>query len=300
MQQSLRNPKIREMFIEEIGFVGGDEIQRFAANTFQEVLNEFPAKYRLGVTANERRRDGKHKLVHDTFGKVIVDIPDVDIGSRRPAKIFMVPTRFYSDDYDESGSWTMLINELTENRKRNKLIVKCVTRSLKKKKLCLILTERKKHALWLRFYFEKRGYRTGLLIGHTSPKEIRNAKWKKSWKEFMVGFDHEKEADRVKKLGGQKKLDLIIGTQKGDVSLSIRPIDHLHVTTPTGSNLERFNQQKGRPERDYDKKLEKKFGRKKTPHVYYYWDTRMSKLQESGNKIINAYKNCDVLNLRKG
>ena len=116
----------------------------------------------------------------------------------------------------------------------------------------------------------------------------------------MVGFDHEKEADRVKKLGGQKKLDLIIGTQKGDVSLSIRPIDHLHVTTPTGSNLERFNQQKGRPERDYDKKLEKKFGRKKTPHVYYYWDTRMSKLQESGNKIINAYKNCDVLNLRKG
>ena len=299
MQQSLKNEKIRELYVDHIGFLGGDEIQRFAAATFQDVINDFPAKYRIGVTANERRRDGKHVLVQDTFGKVIVQIPDEDIGSRRPAKIFMIPTNYCSEEFTVSDNRPALLNEMAEDRRRNNLIKKSIKRSLKKKKFCLILTERKWQVLMLRSYFERLGFKVGILVGDTSAKEIRESRWKKSWKKFMTGFDKNVEFDRVAKLGARRKLDLTICTQKGDVGLNIRTFDHVFVTTPTGANLERFNQQKGRVERDHDKKLEKLFGRKKTPHLYYFWDTKMEKLQEAGNKVISAYANVNVLNLRK-
>ncbi len=66
------------------------------------------------------------------------------------------------------------------------------------------------------------------------------------------------------------------------------------------TNMERFNQQKGRVEREYDKKLLKKFGPKATPLVFYYWDTGIEKLQGAGNNIMKTYPGTGVLKLTKG
>lgn len=296
MQQSIWKDHNREFFKDKVGFVGCDEVQKFAARTFQLSINDFPAKYRIGVSANERRKDGKEFLIYDSFGKVIHNIPDTAIGSRLKSRIYLVPTRFTSQQYEFNQNWVELLNEMVSDERRNKLIVKMVRQSINKNKVCLILTERKEHALWLKFAFND--VETGLLIGQTQKKTIDG--WPRSWQKFMSTFDTDQEFSRVQTLGEQRKLKVIVATQKGDVGINIRTIDHLHITTPTGSNLERFNQQKGRVERAHGPELEKLFGPKSVPKTFYYWDTRIEKIRNAGNNISKNFTNVSVLKTTKG
>lgn len=289
MQQSLWRKKNLDFFRDRVGFVGCDEVQKFAANTFQFIVNAFPAKFRVGVSANERRRDGKEFLIYSTFGKVIHSISEsANIGSRMKAQIFLVPTDFYSEAYDMRQNWTGLIGELSDDPERNKLLVSLVKRSISKKKLCLILTERVSHALSLREQFS--GFRVGLLIGQQQAKKIREADWPDAWKVFVSSYDADSEFTRVTKLAAKRKLDVIIATAKGDVGLNVKTIDHGFITTPTGSNTERFNQQKGRAERNHDGK--------KVPRIYYLWDVKQERLREAGNVILKVFPGCGVFRFK--
>ncbi len=289
MQQSLWREKNLNFFRDRIGFVGCDEVQKFAANTFQVSVNKFPAKYRVGVSANERRRDGKEFLIYSSFGKVIHSISEsANIGSRMRAQVFLVPTDFYSEQYEMRQDWTSLIGELSADEARNNKLVSLVKRSIAKGKLCLVLTERVGHALFLKSQFSR--FRVGLLIGQQQAKKIRESDWPKSWKEYVTAYNADSEFTRVTKLAAKRKLDVIIATAKGDVGLNVKTIDHGFITTPTGSNTERFNQQKGRAERHHDGK--------KIPRIYYLWDVKQDRLREAGNVILKVFPGCGVFRFK--
>jgi len=296
MQQSLWKPDNLAFFSDRVGTVAGDEVQRFAANTFQVSINDFPAKNRWGASASEKRKDGKHFLIYDTFGKVIHQIEDKGIASRFESKVFLIPTGFRSEDYDETGDHTAVITDITEDRDRNKLVLRAIKRSLAKGKLCLVLTERRAHAL--RILFKLKKYRTGILVGDAPPKAIKEAMWPDRWKNFMLQLDNAAEFERIKVVGEQRNLDVIVGTQKGNIGLNIRTIDHTFIVTPTGTNIELFNQQKGRGERDHNERLVKLFGKKARPHTYYFWDTGISKFQDAGNRVMKAYPGTGILRLK--
>ena len=87
MQQSLWNESHRDFFFPHCGVLVADEVQRYAANTFNSVINDSPAKFRIGLSANEKRKDGKEFLIYDAFGKPIHVIEDSNIGSRKKARI---------------------------------------------------------------------------------------------------------------------------------------------------------------------------------------------------------------------
>lgn len=298
MQQSLFKKETLEYFADRTGFVAGDECFRYGARTYQQTINNFPAKYRLGVSANERRKDGKQFLIYDGFGKLICDMKDEKTGSRKIAHTYLIPTKFKSEEYEDTGNWLRLMTEMSEDKERNRFIFRVVERSLKKKKFCIIFTERRAQALLFRDMFSKK-YRTGLLIGNVTKKEIRESGWPKRWKEFMFNFNAGDEFDRIKRLGEYKELDVIIATQKGDAAISIVTLDHGFVTTPTGTNIDRFNQQKGRVERDYNDVVELEQGPKPTPRMYYFWDTRNERLQKAGNAIMKKYPKTMILRLKK-
>lgn len=289
MQQSLWRKKNLDFFRDRVGFVGCDEVQKFAANTFQVSVNEFPARYRVGVSANERRRDGKEFLIYSSFGKVIHAIPDNAVGSRMKAQVFLVPTKFFSEQYEMRQDWTSLIAELSDDPDRNKLLVSLVKRSIGKGKLCLVLTERISHAMHLRSQFSR--FRVGLLIGEQPAKKIRESDWPVSWKKFLLSYNADAEFTRVTKLASKRKLDVVVATAKGDVGLNIKTVDHGFVAMPTGSNTERFNQQKGRTERHHPGK--------KTPRVYYLWDVKQDRLRESGNAILKVFPGCNVFRFKQ-
>lgn len=71
--------------------------QRAAAKTYLAVINEFPAKYRIGLSADERRKDRLDFLIHDTFGEAVVDVGKdrlVDQGKLCDVQFLVVPTGF--------------------------------------------------------------------------------------------------------------------------------------------------------------------------------------------------------------
>jgi superfamily II DNA or RNA helicase len=79
------------------GTLVGDEIHRWAAKTFQSVASVFPAAYRIGASADERRKDQMEHLVYETFGSEVYKIKrDVCIaaGSLLPVRIEVVPTGY--------------------------------------------------------------------------------------------------------------------------------------------------------------------------------------------------------------
>lgn len=299
MQQSLWNKDHRDFFGPRCGAVVADEVQRFAARTCNEVITDLPAKYKIGLSANERRKDGKEFLIYDAFGQLLHAIPDSGIGSRKKSRINLVPTKYEDDEYDLNKNYVALMNNMARDVKRNRIIIKRTLQKTKKKKLVLILVERKYQALYLWEHLKNENLKVRLLVGKTSKAEIREADdWEQSWKRKMSKYDDDKAFFQVKKLGTAKKIDVIVATQKGDVGLNIKTIDHVIVTTPTGGNLERFNQQRGRAERDYDEELIALFGKKKTPTVDYIWDLKIESLRKKGRKILNNFNNVHILQKR--
>lgn len=303
MQQSLWNKNHRDFFFRDgkCGTLVADEVQRFAARTCHEVVDDSPAEGRVGVTAESKRKDGKEFLIYDVFGNLIFSIPDCDIKTRKKSRINLVPSEYENDSYDFNSNYTELLNDMARNKKRNKLIVKRTVQKTKKKKLVLILVERKFQALYLYdLLTRKEKLKVKLLVGKTTKKELSNADdWKSSWKMVMKNYNDDEEFFAIKKLGNAKKIDVIIATQKGEVGLNIKTIDHVIVSTPTGGNLERLNQQKGRCERDYDKKLKRTFGNKGTPSVDYIWDIKIDKVKRKGSNILKNFNNVHILQTRR-
>ena len=298
MQQSLNNAEIREMFTTRTGFCAGDEVQRYGAATYFTSVDDFPAKFRIGGSANERRKDGKHFLIYDAFGKVLVDIPEDEVEARIAARVSLIPTKFRSENFQETGRHDVLIDDQVNDDDRNKLIIKTVIkRSLKKKRIVLILTERKAHALFFYFYFRK-NYRAHLLMGHTSKKEIAKSGWPKKWQKYVTDYKSEAMFDYLKDIAERKELDIICATQKGDVGLSVRTLNDVYICGPSGVNLPRFNQQKGRPEREHGE-LEELYGVKDQPQAFYFWDSKIEKCQNAGNNIMKKYPDSRILKTKK-
>lgn len=117
----------------------------------------------------------------------------------------------------------------------------------------------------------------------------------------MHNLDYDAEFVRVKELCAKKQLDVVVSTaKKGDQGISIRTFDHVHIAVPSGADKARFEQQKGRAERDYDEALIKKFGEKKTPKVFYYWDTKHDKTKDAGGVVLKQYPASKVIRNMKG
>lgn len=72
-----------------------------------------------------------------------------------------------------------------------------------------------------------------------------------SKKTMKMAMEYKTSFDSLVSLATKKKINIIIGTQKAEVGLSIRTLDHGIITSPIGNNDERFKQVKGRFERTY-------------------------------------------------
>lgn len=294
MQQSLYKKQHSQFFADKCGFVACDEIQRGATRTYQDVLHEFSSKYRIGVTADEKRTDGKEFLIYDSFGsKPIYVMPDHEADNVKKANIYLIKTKYENYRYEITLRTPELLNDMAQNPDRNNLIIKRALQQIKKNKIVLILVERKWQALFLNEMLGQH-CKGMLLIGSSTTKEINLADWPQRWKDYMKDYNPYEESEKIKVCAKNKRINYIIATQKGNVGLSIRTLDHVIVTTPT--NIKLFNQKKGRVERDYNKELIKKYGSKKTPSIDYLWDVRINPLIHKGNDIMNNFPNVKVLN----
>lgn len=142
---------------DEFGLVVIDEVHHLAANAdtvamFRTSLDYFAARYKLGLTATLHRADGLEQCIPKLLGNILYEIKEdgndyVGIYEGKevirfpktkfqvPAKVNFIDTNYtlfddvhqvYRDVFDASGmtlSFSKLITDLSEDKKRNEIII---------------------------------------------------------------------------------------------------------------------------------------------------------------------------------
>lgn len=157
------------------GMIIVDEVHKVPSNTFVETVQQFPAKYYLGVSGTAFRRDGLGKAIFYHIGPRVhlVDKEMLhNIGAVLKPKIIRVPTEFRASKNfadSEMMPYASIIKKLTDDFDRNKLICRTVYADLKKnKELVLIVSDRLQHLTELSNMLNSVGIDNRVLSGKTN------------------------------------------------------------------------------------------------------------------------------------
>jgi len=251
--------------------------QLFAAKTFIETIDPFPAKYRIGISADHRRKDRKEFLIHDLFGSVAAEVKRrdlIDVGVIVDTLIRVVPTNFeapwYGKPDDEHPAtfeqllddrkstfdpseiakeldWDRLLEEMANDEDRQRLAAWCVKDGLREDSQVLVMSHRRDHCRALDQEFVRMGLTTGFLIG---------------------GADYQREFDAVRTRFEKEDLQVAIGTfQAIGYGIDLPKASVVVCVTPIASNQFFFNQVRGRVCR----KAKGKTG----STMFYLWDEKL-------------------------
>lgn len=196
MQQTLNRGVIPDTVSQAFGVVILDECQSAAAASYTHTIDQFPARYRFGISASEKRKDGKQFLTYDLFGRVLHDVDRRELedeGLVLPVELRIIVTDFTSIRYErqreihscahdfgsdacrhcglgkhdrsQSPSFNDLLYDLTHNRDRDDLIRAIVSSEIDASNQVLCFSHRVQHCLNLRGAFADDGHNAGLLIG---------------------------------------------------------------------------------------------------------------------------------------
>ena len=185
--------KCAHEYANTFGFVCLDESQIAGAQAIQEVMDVFTARYRLGVSGDERRADRKEFLTYDIFGPVTCEVKREVVeatGEVVDVEIRIVPTDFRADWYVALGAddptderqrvraarakvehRARLLEELTNDDDRNLLAVETSLDAsepfytYKPRHQFVILSDRREQCHRLDALLAARSIRSGLFIG---------------------------------------------------------------------------------------------------------------------------------------
>ena len=187
MQQSLR--KCVHTLVDTFGVVIPDELQRFAAGTFFDVIDALPARYRVGFSANEKRKDRKEFLIYDMFGDVAVDVSQASLIGRgivHDVEIRVVPTEFdapwYRDLMDRSKddpatgpsylvtrdrllAFDRIAEEMGRDAARCAIATRIVAEAVAAGEQIVLLSHRREHCRTLAADVSALGIECGLMLG---------------------------------------------------------------------------------------------------------------------------------------
>ena len=246
------------------GFVGCDELSKFAAKTFRESIDPFPARYRVGVSADERRKDGKTFLIYDEFGEAVIDVNHdelVALGRVVDVEVVVHPTGWRPivageeeadallgpRDLDMTRDYKAVIDAMEASDSRTSLGVSIAEREAREGHQVLMFSQRVEQCRWMDRMLNASGVRSGLLLGGAPHKQ-----------EF-------RETVRRMKAG---ELAVAVGTiQAIGLGLDLPAVDRGVVVTPVASNKQLFNQVRGR--------LCRKPEGKSQAVLHYLWDERV-------------------------
>lgn len=244
-------------YVREFELVACDEVHHFASRTFRAVAELFPGAQRLGVSADERRKDGMDFLIAWTFGPVLHEIHAedlIDIGRLLPIEMTVVSTDYVDEVYldsvaeDENPDWGGMLTRMTNDMDRNRLIVNRVVRTLKDDPgaRILVLTERVEHVDMLDGQLFLQGVKVGKMLG---------------------GQKNRKELEQTKRGLKAGRLQVGVGTKVADEGLDIPALTEVFLTCPVHNHEKRIRQMVGRAARPHDGK---QVGR-----ATYFWDRQM-------------------------
>lgn len=133
-------------FVREYGMVIVDECHHAPAVNFERVLREVNARYVYGLTATPIRKDGHQPIIFMQCGEIRYTADSKSQQAQQSFRRLLIP-RFTSHRNlkADGGNYTQVIDELTENESRNRLILDDVASNLTEGRTPIILTARTAH-----------------------------------------------------------------------------------------------------------------------------------------------------------
>lgn len=279
------------------------------ANTFNKLINSFPAKWRIGATATPKRKDGKEALMYDTFGsiyapkkvgsgtvvapKVLHEITDADLdrsGRIVPVDVVVVPTEF---DFDlhlerkleregvERKSGKSSLTRVRAWAKRTKYRGTLNTYS---EMLDAMVRDQRRLARILNYLLpEVNAGETCLLLGDRRELCLELEMWLRR-KEIpvgrLMGGSDAKKQDRTAAELSDGTLRVAVGTTVADEGMNLPRLSRGFGCTPVGSNPGRLIQQVGRFKRKYPGKRDAVY--------FYFLDANVRTLRGHARAVLNT------------
>ena len=243
------------------GLIITDEVHRIGAPTWAPVPPMFRAKWRPGVSATPRRKDGADNVFSYHIGRLLFGAEE----KRMIPKVRRVWSNFRlvkTDNFNPNlASKALLVRFLTKSRSRNRLIIDQLKKAVQADRKVLVLSERLEHLSTMERLLLKEMAGNQPTIG------------------YYVGGMTEEEREEA------EKQQVIFATrQYAAEGLDIPPLDTLFLTTPM-SDVEQAVGRILRP-----------FYGKKDPIVVDFRDDKVSKFKRTAKYRDQYYRRLGVDN----
>jgi superfamily II DNA or RNA helicase len=197
---------------EKIGTVIVDEAHHICAEVFSRSLFKMCPRHIYGLSATPDRKDGLTKVLHWFMGPTFFSIE-----RENQKQVCVFPVMFDCPQFRECPPTTRfgklclaeMINLLTYNEERNKLLVDLIQKASKDRHL-LVLSDRRAHCEWLHSQFPEN---SGLYMGGMKQVKLEES----SKKNIIIGtFSQAHEGLDIPSLD-----TVILATPKSDIKQSI-------------------------------------------------------------------------------
>ena len=172
--QSCINDNEVKPFVREYGMVIVDECHHAPAVNFERVLCEVNARYVYGLTATPIRKDGHQPIIFMQCGEIRYTADSKSQQVQQSFRRLLIPRFTSHRNLNTDGSnYAQILEELTENESRNKLILDDVASNLAEGRTPIILTARTAHVDILTKQCHKICPNVIRLVGNDSAKAKR-------------------------------------------------------------------------------------------------------------------------------
>jgi superfamily II DNA or RNA helicase len=180
MQSMNKKNKLNQSFVEDwikdYGQIIVDECHHISASSFERIIRNCPAYYRLGLSATVIRKDGQHPIVFMNLGPVRYSSRHNAESAIFAQKVIPHLTGFTlpeSLDGTSPPAIQDIFHHLWTNEKRNTLIVNDIVNAYAEGRECLVLSERIEHLSTLREQLQGRVDNLFVLTGGMGKKQYR-------------------------------------------------------------------------------------------------------------------------------
>jgi superfamily II DNA or RNA helicase len=157
------------------GHVIVDECHHVPAVPFKRVLSEVKARYVVGLTATQHRRDGHDPILEMQLGPVRFAVDPKSQGARRPfeQKLLVRETAFQLDGAAGAIGVQEIYRALATDEARNRMILDDVIRAVEDGRSPILLTERRDHLEYFAERLQSFARHVIVLHGGMTPKQRR-------------------------------------------------------------------------------------------------------------------------------
>ena len=250
--------------IKSYGLVIVDECHHVAGDEYQILLNSIFATYVYGFTATPKRYDSQDQKMYFQLGSIYYRFSAKDRAKELNFDHLVYPRFTPSVNIDhESNDYGKMLDLLTEDDVRNKLIVSDVVQCLNQKRTPIILTKRIKHAQKLYELLKGKADHVFLMAGSAKASEVKQQK------------------EERKQASAQETVVLIATGSKAGEGFNYPRLDTLMLAAPVSweGSIEQYT---GRLNRSYEGK--------QNVIVFDYVDSGIPMFERMYRKRLSTYR----------